>query len=171
VARDALGVYVHPDNPVRSLTLLQTKGLFTGRIGSWHKVGGRNEPVHVVVRSPSSGTQHFFKELVLDEEAYSDRAVVRPTTAGVIAEIRADRTAIGYAGLGWPEGVSAVAVEDVMPSAATASTDAYPLSRYLYLHTAGPPAGAIKSFVDFAVGPEGQRIVAEVGFVPLWPSD
>ena len=30
------------------------------------------------------------------------------------------------------------------------------------------PAGLAKRFIDFSIGPEGQAVVAEVGYIPLW---
>ena len=42
----------------------------------------------------------------------------------------------------------------------------YPVSRPLFMYTAGAPAGAVKEFLGFVTG-EGQRLVAELGFVPL----
>jgi phosphate transport system substrate-binding protein len=43
---------------------------------------------------------------------------------------------------------------------------AYPISRELYYYTARPPAGAVKEFVDYALSPEGQKVVTEVGYFP-----
>jgi phosphate transport system substrate-binding protein len=167
-ALDGLSIYLHPDNPVRSLTLLQVKGIFTGRIGTWTKVGGTDAPIEAYTRQPSSGTYRFFQELVLDDEPYSERATAMPTTAAIVDAVRADPHAIGYGGLGYGADVRHCAVEGVAPSAATVRDGSYPLARYLYLYTARPPAGAVKRFIDWALSPAGQRVVAEVGYVPLW---
>jgi phosphate transport system substrate-binding protein len=35
------------------------------------------------------------------------------------------------------------------------------------MYTAGQPAGAIAEYIDWIQGPDGQKIVAELGFVPL----
>lgn len=166
--RDALCVYVHPDNPVRDIGLLQLKGLFAGRIGSWHKVGGREEPVRVLTRPPTSGSHRLFRELVLDEEPYSDRATVLPTTGAIVEAVRADPTAVGYGGLAWGPDLVRLAIEGAAPTPQALRDGSYPLSRYLYLHSVRPPRGWAKSFVDFAFTAEGQRIAAEVGFVGLW---
>lgn len=167
-ALDGLSIYLHPDNPVRSLTLLQVKGIFTGRIGTWAKVGGADAPIEVYTRQPSSGTYRFFQELVLDEEPYAERATALPTTTAIVDTVRADANAIGYGGLGYGADVAHCAVAGVAPSAATVRDGSYPLARYLYLYTARPPTGAVKRFIDWALSPAGQRVVAEVGYVPLW---
>jgi phosphate transport system substrate-binding protein len=48
-----------------------------------------------------------------------------------------------------------------------ALSNRYPLSRYLFWYTAGAPAVTLKEFVDWAIGPQGQAIVKEVGYYPL----
>jgi hypothetical protein len=42
------------------------------------------------------------------------------------------------------------------------------LGRYLYLHSVRPPRGLAARFAEFALGVEGQRVVEQVGFVPLF---
>jgi len=43
----------------------------------------------------------------------------------------------------------------------------YPYARPTFFYTNGEPAGVVKEFIDFTVGPEGQKIVEQVGFVPI----
>jgi phosphate transport system substrate-binding protein len=63
------------------------------------------------------------------------------------------------------------AVDGVAPPvAAGAGSSAYPLTRFLTLVAAAPPAGWSRRFVDWCQGPEGQRVVAAVGYLPLWPA-
>jgi phosphate transport system substrate-binding protein len=35
------------------------------------------------------------------------------------------------------------------------------------MYTRGEPAGAIKEYIDWVLSPEAQRIVAQLGFVPI----
>ncbi|MEP0772844.1 MAG: phosphate ABC transporter substrate-binding protein [Acidobacteriota bacterium] len=169
VARDALEVFVHPDNPVRELTMLQLKGIFTGRIRQWEKVGGSVGTIEVLIRPPSSGTHGFFRAVALDGEEYAPFATVIDTTEEVIELVAADETAIGYGGMAYGRGgVAVVALDGVPPSVATARSGAYPLSRYLYFITVGPPEGLARRFLDFSLSPAGQRVVAEAGFISLF---
>jgi phosphate transport system substrate-binding protein len=50
--------------------------------------------------------------------------------------------------------------------AAIHSTD-YPIARYLYCYTAGKPAGALGGYMKWILGPEGQTVAEELGYVPL----
>ena len=41
------------------------------------------------------------------------------------------------------------------------------ISRGLYMYSNGEVSGVMKAFLDWIVGPEGQKIVEDEGFVPL----
>jgi phosphate transport system substrate-binding protein len=170
-ARDALSVFVHPLNPIENLTLLQLKGIFTGRIGNWRRISGLDRSIELIVRQPNSGTYRLFQEFVLNEEPYGPRAVTRQTNAAVVDAVGQDQAAIGYGGLAFGHGVTVCAVEGVKPTPENVRSGAYPLGRYLSLLTVGPPRGSVKAFVDWTLGPEGQAIVAEEGYVPLWTTE
>jgi phosphate transport system substrate-binding protein len=47
-----------------------------------------------------------------------------------------------------------------------AESGEYPIVRPLYLLTRGEPRGNVKDFIDFCLGPDGQKIVAEE-FIPV----
>jgi phosphate transport system substrate-binding protein len=54
----------------------------------------------------------------------------------------------------------------VLPSVATVLDKSYPVSRPLYMYTAGEPSGAVRAYLDWVMS-EGQSLVTELGFVPL----
>ena len=96
-----------------------------------------------------------------------------PSSEGISAEIRQNPNAIGYDGLGYvtPDQKMIAVARDanspyVLPSVATVNNGSYPISRPLYMYTAGQPTGAVKAYLDWILG-EGQGLVAELGFVPL----
>jgi len=45
VARDAIAVIVHPDNPINQLTLQEVSDIYTGRIENWIQLGGEDRPI------------------------------------------------------------------------------------------------------------------------------
>ena len=55
----------------------------------------------------------------------------------------------------------------VEPGVEAARSGKYPISRKLYIYTAGEPTGEAKAFIDWILSPDGQKIVAHEGFVPL----
>ena len=55
----------------------------------------------------------------------------------------------------------------IAPSEATVQAGTYAIARPLYLYTNGEPDGLVKDFINFCLGPEGQKIVRETGYVPV----
>ena len=47
----------------------------------------------------------------------------------------------------------------------------YPITRPLYIYTAGEAQGAVKDFLDWILGPEGQEVVQELGYIPVSSDD
>jgi phosphate transport system substrate-binding protein len=54
----------------------------------------------------------------------------------------------------------------VLPSIETVNDGTYPIARALYMYTLGEPQGQVKTYMDWILS-EGQRMVEELGFVPL----
>jgi phosphate transport system substrate-binding protein len=50
---------------------------------------------------------------------------------------------------------------------ATVVDGSYSIARGLNVYTAGAPAGTARQYIDFALSAEGQKVVADQGFVPL----
>lgn len=180
VAIDALAIVVHPDNPVDDLTIGQLADIYTGRITNWQEVGGNEAPIVLLSRETNSGTHVYFLETVIrqgqadNKDIFAPQTLLMPSSVGITDEVRRNPNAIGYDGLGYvteEEKVIAVAAEVgqpyVLPSVESAAAGLYPLSRPLFMYTAGQPTGAMADYLDWILGPEGQAIVIELGFVPL----
>jgi phosphate transport system substrate-binding protein len=179
VARDAIAVVAHPSNPVDQLTLRQISAMYIGEITNWSQVGGEDRPIVLLSRESNSGTHVYFLENVVrlgDKESdllFSPDTLLMPSSEGISAEVRRNPNAIGYDGLGYvtPDQKMLAVARDatgpyVLPSVATVNDGSYPISRPLYMYTAGQPTGQIKVYMDWILG-EGQVLVPELGFVPL----
>jgi len=181
VARDAIAVVVHPANPVNALTLQQVSDIYTGKITNWREVGGENRPIVLLSRESNSGTYVYFLENVIrlgDKEStllFSPETLLMPSSEGISAEIRQNPNAIGYDGLGYvtpDQKVLAIARDAqspyVLPSVDSVNDGSYPISRPLYMYTAGEPKGHVAAYLQWILG-EGQSLVPKLGFVPLKP--
>lgn len=60
-----------------------------------------------------------------------------------------------------------LAIDGVSPSVETVRDGTYPLVRPLQLMTGTLSQPAAMRFIDFVLGPDGQAIVAENGWVPV----
>lgn len=167
VAKDALSIYLHPDNPVKDLTLDQLRRIYLGEITNWSAVGGYNESIRVLIRPPNSGTHQYFREHVMGGAQYSEFAQIIPTTNGMVKTVSENREAIGYGGIAYGPKKIHCRIEGVEPSEENVRNDTYPIIRYLYLYTVDTPQGEAKSFIDWVLK-EGQKTVRDVGYVPLW---
>lgn len=177
IAKDALTVIVHPENPVRKLTLKQIGDIFAGVITNWKEVGGPNKPIVVYSRESSSGTYAFFRDHVLDGREYTSAALLAPATGAIVQSVSQTKGAVGYIGMAYmTDGIKSLAVaqeegaEYVPANPETAQKGTYPISRELYYYTNGDPSGEAKTFIDFILSPQGQKIVADVGYVPVKPA-
>ncbi len=174
IARDALAIVIHPDNPVQSLTLEQIKGIFTGEIENWSEVGGDDAPISVFTRDSSSGTFVFFQNSVLDGQDYLAGAQKTASNAALAGAVAQDKTAIGYAGLAFvDESVKTVSVAPsesalpVKPTFEAAKEGEYPIVRDLNMYTVGEISELARAFLEFGLSEEGQEAVREVGYVPI----
>jgi phosphate transport system substrate-binding protein len=180
IARDAIAVIVHPENPVNELTLQQISDIYSGKISNWTEVGGEDRPIVRLSRETNSGTHVYFLETVLrlgkkeDKTLFSMDTLLLPSSEGIISEVRQNPNAIGYDGLGYvPHDVKKIAIAKsvgepyVLPSVETVNDKSYPIARDLYMYTAGEPTGIIKAYLDWILSPEAQEIVLELGFVPI----
>ncbi len=179
VARDAIAIVINPANPVDQLTLQQISDIYTGQITNWHEVGGEDRPIVLLSRESNSGTYVYFLENVIrlgkkdSDLLFSPNTLLMPSSEGISVEVRQNPNAIGYDGLGYvtpDQKVVAVARDatglHVLPSVETVNDGSYPISRLLYMYTAGSPSGQMKAYLDWILA-DGQELVGELGFVPL----
>jgi phosphate transport system substrate-binding protein len=180
IARDAIAVIVHPDNPVDQLTLAEISAIYSGQINNWSVLGGEDRPIVRLSRETNSGTHVYFLENVLrlgDDESdvlFSTDTLLLPSSEGIIQETSQNLNAIGYDGLGYVTdevkvvGVAAeIGAKYIYPSAETVNSGQYPIARELYMYTNGEPEGRLAEYMDWIFSAEAQEIVASLGFVPI----
>lgn len=169
IGYDAIGVYVHRDNPVKDLTKKQIKGIFTGKIKNWMEVGGNDAPIVCITETwgEKRATMIEFQKLAMDGAAYrEDRVEVDKPRDQAAALAREENGIIGVSiAFDRPE-IKAVSIDNIAPEPRNVRSGAYLISRPLLLVTKGLPKGDVKKFLDFMLSPEGQRIVAK-NFVPV----
>ena len=174
VAYDALSVVVNTANKVKKLTREQLEDIFTGKITNWKQVGGDDMAIVCYSRESSSGTFEFFKEHVLKGKNYSSTCLMMPATGAIIQSVSQTKGAIGYVGLAYVNNtVGAVSVSYdkganyIAPSMEAAKNKTYPIIRPLYFYYLKNLEKGLKPAMNWVLGPEGQKIVEEVGYVPL----
>jgi phosphate transport system substrate-binding protein len=162
IAQDGIALVVHPQNAVGGLTLPQARDIFFGRILDWEEIGGIPGEIVVVSREDGSGTREVFEEMVMGQKRVTLTAIVMPSSEAVVEYLARHPTAIGYVSMGYLSSqVKALPVEGVSPTPEDIQSDAYPLTRPLYLLTGQEPTGEVKAFIEFALSPAGQAVVEQ----------
>jgi len=171
IADDAILLIVNPTNNVESLTLDQIRGIYNGTYTNWNQVSGSEAQIVVVGRDSASGTREFFSEFVMDGEDFVRTQEEFNSNGGIQQKVSQTPGAIGYAGLGYTEGVKALRLNvdgtDVEPTFQNITDGTYPVSRPLYMLTNGEPEGLTQRYIEFILSAEGQEIVASEDYIPL----
>lgn len=178
IGYDGIAVIVHPDNPLRLLSLDDAGAVFRGEITEWSQLPtGGDGPIRVLSRPSYSGTHEFFRERVLtlgvdaERAEFGSQAEYREKTEDLVIAVQKDPLAIAYVGLGWADErvqvvpVSVGANAPVLPTQATVRDGTYPIYRPLLMYTRGRPQGETASFLRFVLSPAGQTLVQQHGFV------
>jgi phosphate transport system substrate-binding protein len=169
VAYDGIAVIVNSANPVKSLTKKQVEQIFTGDLTDWSAVGGSSGKISVYTRNTSSGTYSEFKELAMKKRDYAPDSQKMAGNEQIASEVAKNPNGAGYVGLAYTKasGIKVVAIDNAKPSKESVLGKAYPYARPTFYYTNGEPSGVAKQFIDFTISDAGQKIVEQVGFVPI----
>lgn len=181
VGYDALAVFVHPDNPIETMTIEQLAEIYGegGTIETWSALGitvpgCASDEIVRVSRQNNSGTYAYFREAVLGEEGdYKLGSRDMHGSNDVVELVASTPCAIGYSGLAYktdhvkmPSIATTADAAPVVPSIDTAVDKTYPIARPLFMYTAGQPQGAVKDYMDWILSDAGQCIILGKGYAP-----
>src|SRR5215831_3912303 len=169
VAYDGIAVIVNSANPVKALTKKQVEQIFTGDVTDWSAVGGSGGKFSVYTRNTSSGTYSEFKELAMKKRDYAQDSQKMAGNEQIAQEVGKNPNGAGYVGLAYTKasGIKVIAIDGAVPSKESVLGKTYPYARPTFYYTNGDPNGVAKQFVDFTISDAGQKIVEQVGFVPI----
>ncbi|UTW05778.1 PstS family phosphate ABC transporter substrate-binding protein [Pseudomonas benzenivorans] len=189
VAIDALAVFVHKDNPIKSLDMAQVDAIFSNtrlcggakNITTWGDLGltgdWANKPMQLFGRNSVSGTYGYFKEEALCKGDFKPNVNEQPGSASVVQSISSTVNAIGYSGIGYKTAsVRAVPLSKKGGEAFEASEEnalagKFPLSRFLYVYVNKAPNKALSpldaEFIKLVLSKQGQEVVVKDGYIPV----
>lgn len=168
LAIDGIAVIVNTDNGVNDLTLEQIADIYTGKITNWSEVGGSDGEIVVIGREAGSGTRDGFESITGTEDACVLRQELT-STGDVIATVKSNENAIGYASLASvDETVSAVSVGGVKPGSDTVLDGTYAIQRPFVLVTKENEklSDAAQAFFDYAFSDGAKEVIEGAGVVP-----
>lgn len=189
VAIDALAVFVHKDNPIKSLDIAQVDAIFSSTrlcggpkdIKTWGDLGLTGEwatkPIQLFGRNSVSGTYGYFKEEALCKGDFKPNVNEQPGSASVVQSVSSTLNAIGYSGIGYKtSSVRAVPLskkggEPFEASEANALAGKFPLARFFYVYVNKAPNKSLNpleaQFVKMVLSKQGQEVVVKDGYIPL----
>jgi len=189
IAIDTLAVFVHKDNPLKSLTLKQVDAIFSKtrngkndkEIKTWGDLGltgeWKDKPISLYGRNSASGTYGYFKEHALFKGDFKDTVKEQPGTAGVVLGVTNDKYGIGYSGVGGltsgvkPLPLAAEGDDPVEPKPEYAYDGTYPLSRALLIYVNLKPGTELdplrREFIKYMLSKQGQEDVIKDGYLPV----
>jgi phosphate transport system substrate-binding protein len=176
IAIDGITIIVHPSNPITSLTMEQLRKIYSGEIRNWNEVGGEDLMIAAIARDSASGTQEYFNSAVMRGTDFRTDLITQVATGAVMQEVAQNRRAIAYIGVAYQNPhikVIGINVNGtvVMPTEETILSGEYPLSRPVFLYTDKAQRQAVADFIAFILSADGQEIVRDMGFAPVWVSD
>ncbi|KGY12527.1 phosphate ABC transporter substrate-binding protein [Vibrio tubiashii] len=189
IAIDAIGIFVHRDNPIKGLNFNQLDSIFsatlrcgaTEDITTWADLGldyqWAKRGMQMFGRNSVSGTYGYFKKNALCGGDFKNNVNEQPGSASVVQSVSSAINTIGYSGVGYKvSGVKLLPIaksgqEYVQASQENILSGKYPLSRYLYVYINKNPVKPLspieREFVRFIFSKQGQALVAKDGYIPI----
>ncbi|GMG98011.1 substrate-binding domain-containing protein [Tepidimicrobium xylanilyticum] len=136
-----------------------------------------NRTINVITREEGSGTRGAFVEIVgilekdengnENDRTYSE-AIVQNSTNAVMTTVAGDEYSIGYISLGsLNNSVKAVKVDGIEATAENILNGSYKVARPFNLAYKGDLTPLTQDFLNFILSAEGQKIVANEGYVQV----
>ncbi len=187
---DMLAVYVHKDNPLKSISLPQVdaifsqtrKGGFKTDIRTWGDLGVKGasakQPISLYGRNSASGTYGYFKEHALKGGDFKNSVKEQPGSSAVVQGVATDKHAIGYSGIGYRTAdvrplplAPALGDDAVEATPENAYSGEYPLARFLFIYINHKPGSQLdplrREFVKYIFSKQGQQDVVKDGYYPV----
>ena len=182
VGQDALTIYVHKTNPIKSLSLRQLAEIDgeEGHFVNWSQLGvnipgcQKGEIVRISRQSSSGTYYHYRKSILGKNQDFRLGSFDMHGSKDVVTLVQKTPCAIGYSGLAYATpSVKRVCISEtdqtpcVYPSIETANDQSYPIARPLYMYTRGKPEGEIKKYIDWVRSDAGQCLLLKSGYAPI----
>lgn len=183
VGLDALAIFVNPANPLTDMTFAEVACIFGegGTCDKWSDIRGtvvpgcKDNQIIRVSRQSNSGTYQYFREAVVGKtkDLRLGSMDLNGSREG-IDMVSKTPCAISYTGMGYlNHDVKSICLSKeagvpcVSPTAETAASKTYPISRELFMYTVGTPRPEVTAFLEWIKTPKAREIIVRAGYVPV----
>ena len=159
---------------VHALTKEQLRDIYEGKITNWKAVGGGDEPLVFYSRPVGRSVWELFTAFLYEDtrKAPMSEAEVLAEASDVAVSVEFNAKAISVmeygrftAGRLHALGIKLADGSVVEPTTANIASGRYAMARPLMMITARKPAGNVRKFTEFMLGPQGQEFVKKSGHV------
>ena len=188
VAISGIAFYTHADIKLPGISLAQIAKIYTGELTNWKQLGGPNLPIVPVSQTPDAkaSTSFLLQRMPNELRLFSSSVKVVRDTTSAIRKVASTPGAISYGAqplvvgqrtirlLGLARGNSKNYVQPMTAFGAvnkqTLLDGSYPLIRRIFVvfrEDGHLDELAGKAYVDLLLSTEGQRLIEEVGYLPI----
>ena len=179
IGLDGFVFLLNEQNPVKSLTLDQIRGIYTGKITNWKEVGGDDAKIIAYQREKNSGSQNLMEKMVMQGEKMVDTANTNleiASMAGLIDGVSSyenSKYAIGYSIYLYAKeqyvkgNVKFLAINGVEATDENITNKSYPLTKIVYAITkkSEPQNSSARKLIKWLLTDAGQKAVEAGGYV------
>ncbi|EDH2325493.1 phosphate ABC transporter substrate-binding protein [Salmonella enterica] len=178
IAREAFVFVTHKDNPLTQLSEKQIRDIYSGRVNNWLEVGGNDARIYPYQRPKGSGSQTIMLAAVMGEDKLRKPLETESVHDMIgllrnVANYQNSANALGYTfryyatQLHHSPDLRLLAVNGIEPTIENIRNGKYPYTIDVYMVSAGKPSRQSQKFIDWFLSEQGQRLIADVGYVPL----
>ncbi len=177
IAKDAFVFLRNTANPVTNCTVQQIRDIYTDRLTNWSALGGPDGKINPYQRNRNSGSQVKMGTLVMQGVKMIEAPMV--STPSLMGEpfnrLQADKDGIAFTVYYYAQFVATIpeigmfSVNGVFPSSESIGSGDYPFVTHVYVsHLESLPEDSVEASIrDWILTPEGQTVVAEIGYWPI----
>jgi len=180
ICYDSFVFITHVSNPIDSLSVEQVQKIYSGEITNWSQVGGNNEKIVAFQREAGSGSQTAMEEIVMTGLKMME-APMGWTIGGMAnlirkftAEYQNAPQSIGYTYKYYVDrlykspDIKIIKINGIEPNDANVRNFSYPFTvPYNGVIRSNDVTNAGGKFLDWMLSEEGQRCIAQAGYVSL----
>lgn len=182
IGKEAFVFLTGKTNPVDNLSYQQLRNIYSGKTACWKTLGWDDGGNIIVFQRPEgSGSQTGLQGIMGDLQIQSPQPLPDDSLFGtgsmmkqVSVEWNGVQPAIGYsyryyAIAMYPNpDAKLMKINGVYPSNEAIADESYPFTANFYAVTNGPPEGNIKLLVDWILSDEGQYLIEQTGYIPIY---
>ncbi|MGN1298520.1 MAG: PstS family phosphate ABC transporter substrate-binding protein [Candidatus Scatovivens sp.] len=186
VVNEGFVFFVNENNPVKSLTMDEIRGIYSGKIKNWKELGGNDSEIIPYQRELNSGSQSGMLELVMKDtqimEAKKEDIIEgMQAIVNLVSDYDNGENSIGYSYYYYAttmyddidssvtDRIRFVAVDGVEPSAKTIKDGTYPIrtAYYIVINKAEKENSDVRKLVNAMLSDWGQEVAEEAGYVSI----